>query len=235
METLNKAQVATIEAAGFKVGQDGKVREGGRLIKEAEIEQVLLGNIVASVDMSKLKKDRQKAAKKTVSLSAALDSISPAIGLLRVGKTARVPIPKDRDDGKDPVRAFVMGIVTKLNHITAVGGEWPGRKFDTMSDDTKSFVYISRLPDGEAHTRRVGGGGGRRKKVDGTPTTAASNLTAALAQSREHLNGAGEAQQVQEQTDAVLNGGVAESGADGPAATDQNPSEQQEDATIVRS
>lgn len=238
METLTQKEVQTIEAAGFSIDKAGKVREGGRLIAAAEVAQIIAGNIVGNVDFAALRKSKaRKAAAGGKTLAQKLDDISPAIGLLRVGKIARLSIPKTAADGKDPLRAFVMGIVTKLNHITAEGGDWAGRKFDTMSDDSKEFLYVSRLPDVTPHVRRTGGG---RKPGTVTSDNSKDRLASALASSREHLNGKDEGQQANDQVDAVINGGVAESGTDGPAIIDpvgdnQPPVEQQEDATLIRS
>jgi len=165
---FTKEQRTTLEAGGFKIGNDGKVRDDkGHLVSQAQIDHVIAGDIVLGFDIEALRKKRQRmAAKGGKDLLTALNEIAPSIALLKVGQTAKVKMPKTSPNGKDPTRQFVMSIVTKLNNLTAAGREWAGRKFDAMSDETKEFFYVTRLADGEPVERKIGAGRPKKEKVD---------------------------------------------------------------------
>lgn len=169
-----------IEANGFRVSNNGSVlTQNGQRVKNAVAEQIAAGVIIGNFDIDELKRRKNaKAANKgvTVNMVDELEKISPAIGLLEVGQTAQLAIPAlPSGSEKDPVRSFVMQIVTKLNQLTSAGREWAGRQFDTLSSDDGSVVYVSRRLDGEAKVRNPGGGGKSRKPKVATPATAETN------------------------------------------------------------
>jgi hypothetical protein len=173
-----------IEAAGFKLDAQGKIRTtAGHPVKKEVAEQIAAGAIISNFNLDDLRKKKQRAQANggSADLVAALGAISPAIALLNVGQTAKIPIPSSNKDGKDPKRAFVMGIVTKLNNLTALGREWAGRQFDSLSDPEGEYFYVTRLTDGEAKERKRGNG---KKSSDSK-----ASLTEALAKSKEHLGG----------------------------------------------
>lgn len=177
-----EAQRKSIEAAGFRINAAGKIMNAeGKLVPQAVAEQVMGGSIIAGFDIEKLRKSRaRQAANGNTDLVEALRKITPAIELLQIGQTAKIPMPKESANGKDPTRQFVMSIVTKLNNLTSLGREWAGRKFDALSDENKEFFYVTRLEDGEAKERKASTG--RKAKV------ASSNLEAAMASAAEKLD-----------------------------------------------
>lgn len=177
-------KTAMIEQAGFKLDAAGKVRTAeGKPIKAEVAEQVLEGNILANFDINALKKEK---ARKSVSgdLEEALNKISPAIALLSVGQTARVPFPDQSNK-----RSFVMSITAKLSNLCAAGRKWAGRDFDTVSGDD-GILYVARLPDlDEPKVRKTGGG---RKKGSGKAASgksASESLKDAIASAKVHLSG----------------------------------------------
>lgn len=180
---MTEEQRKQIEANGFRIRNDGKIMNAeGKLIAQTVAEQVAAGGIIANFDINSLRKARaRQAANGNVNLVEALKGIAPQIELLAVGQTARIPMPKSSPNGKDPTRQFVMSIVTKLNNLTAKGREWAGRRFDSMSDETKEFFYVTRLEDGEPKERKQGTG--RKGKA------ATNALQTALANAAEQLDG----------------------------------------------
>lgn len=218
MNAFTAAQIKTIEDAGFKVGNDNKIREGGRLIAAAMYDGILAGDVFASFDMAALKKEKQqKAAKKAeVDLVAELEKISPLIGNMKQGMTIRVKIPEKGTDGKDPKRSFVMSIVTKLNHVTSKGRDWAGRVFEAQANPEGTYVYINRYADTDTpHERKKPTG-----KKAGRETLAES-----LERARKHLDGTGSEEQ------------TAEAAAEGEAVVigESNTGEiVKEDATVVK-
>ena len=174
-----------IEQAGFTVDQAGKVRVGGKLVKAEVAEAAARGGIIANFDPNELRRKKvNKAAQGGKSLVEALNAISPDIALLNVGMTAKVAIPKTAEGGKNPLRSFMMGVVTKLNNVTQAGREWAGRKFDTLSDEDGEFAYITRLPDGEPHVRKT-----PTSRSGAAAANSSNNLAEALAGARQHLSG----------------------------------------------
>lgn len=159
MNAYTVEQRKTIEENGFRFRSDNKIIDNdGHLVPQSQVDHILNGSIVSNFDMAQLRKAKaRKAATGSADLVASLREIAPSIEVLKVGQTAKIAMPKTSPNGKDPTRQFVMSIVTKLNNLTAAGREWAGRKFDSLSDDSKSFFYVTRLPDGEAKERKSGG------------------------------------------------------------------------------
>lgn len=215
MTDFNASQIKAIETAGFKLDTAGKVRNSeGKLVKGETVEHIIAGSIVANVNFDDLRKAKaRKAAGGGTDLLTSLRAISPAIEKIQVGQTARIPMPKEKVDGKDPKRSFVMGVVTKLNNLTQAGREWAGRKFDTMSDPDGDFLFVARLPDGEAVARKPGGG--RKSKVA---------LAAALEKTAEALG------EKPEETKEAL---VAEAGSEAKVEEEAQAPVEQEEAMVV--
>jgi hypothetical protein len=213
MEITNKA---AIEAAGFTVNDKNQVFENGKRVPAAMIPIIEAGRMLAagSFDINELRKSKQKkSAQGTTDLVAELDKIDPAIGMLRVGGVAKIPMPAKGPDGKDPKRSFVMSIVTKLNNVTLKDKPWSGRVLEAVSDDAGEFVYVARLPDTDA------------PKVRKTPTARKpkDDLSAALERSRAHLDPNAAATQVLDGEPVVI--------AEGEA---QQPTPQQEEAIVIQ-
>lgn len=224
-----EAQQKVITDAGYKLGADGKIRDGGKMVSAAMAEQIVAGNMFANFNMEDLKKKKaRKAATGTVDLVAELDKIAPAIGLLKVGGTARIPVPKGDvfRKGKggvekklDPLRSFVQSIVTKVNSVTQKDHPWSGRVFDIVSDDSKEFLWIARKEDtDEPHTRKTSPGRNGSK---------VPSREEALAASRAHF---GEGKPSTEEKDATE--AVAEKGEAIQVGGDHEP-EQIEEAQVV--
>jgi hypothetical protein len=226
-----------IIGGGFKIDSAGKLRLNGKMVDKATAEAVQSGSIITGFSMEDLKRSKQKkAASAGKSILEQLNEISPSIGLLKVGMTAKVPMPKGdiirkgkggTEKKLDPKRSFVMSIVTKLNSITAKTGEWEGRKFDSASDDAGEFMYITRMEDAaEAHVRKTTAG----RKKGTTNGSKDSSLSAALEASRKHLDGdKGETVKPDDKdvkdAEVIMQGGEAETGTDAPKI---------EDATVIK-
>lgn len=182
---MTELNADAIVAAGFKVDAAGHVRNAqGQRVKSAVAELVSGGAIIANFDPAMLRKAKaRKAVTGGKSLVEMLNEISPAIGLLNPGQTAKLTMPEKVEGQKDPKRSFVMSIVTKLNNLTQADREWAGRVFDCLSDEDGTYFYVTRLADTDTpHKRKPGGG---RGKADASK----SNLTAALDKAKSHLGG----------------------------------------------
>ncbi len=231
-----------IIGGGFKLDSAGKLRLNGKMVDKATAAAVESGEIMVGFDMKKLKASK---AKKSVaggkSIVEQINDISPAIGLLKVGMTAKLAMPKSVPDRKgkggvmvklDPKRSFVMGVVTKLNSATSAAAEWAGRVFDSASDDAGEYCYVTRMPDTETpHVRKATG------VKPGTSSKSSQSLEAALAASKAHLDGKGtegEGQQQQEgepvdpgkAADTILDGGEVQ--------TNGGETEVSEEAQVVK-
>ena len=124
--------------------------------------------IIKGFDMNALRKSRQKAAAKQDNV-AAIREISPEIEQLKVGETAVI-----EGITADNARKMVMSVTAKLRHLTAKGGEWAGKAFDTASDPDSGKLYVQRksnVPEAEQKEIRVGRGrpkgSGNKPKADG--------------------------------------------------------------------
>jgi hypothetical protein len=132
--------------------------------------------ILRNFDLDSIRKERaRRAAAGGVNLVDAINQISPDIGKLKVGETAKLPIPNGM-----ALRKFVMSITAKLNNLTVKGADWEGHTYRTVSDG-ESHVYVQRGPDAKAADIRVPnrrGGGGRGRKASGTaPASGAAPST----------------------------------------------------------
>lgn len=130
--------------------------------------------ILKNFDLDSVRKERaRKAASGGVNLVDAINQISPEIGNLKAGETAKLPIPSGQS-----LRKFVMSITAKLNNLTPKGGDWEGRTFRVVSDG-EANVYVQRGEDAKGNAIRVPNrrGGGRR------PAAAASGAAVSTAKS----------------------------------------------------
>lgn len=137
------------------------------------------GTILQNFDLDSIRKARARAAASGgVNLVDGINQISPEIGKLKVGETAKLPI----EGGKANLRKFVMSITAKLNNLTPKGGDWEGRQFKVVSDG-EAFVYVQRGTDlkGNAIPVRARRGGARKASAEKAATAVASGETAEVS------------------------------------------------------
>lgn len=115
-------------------------------------------------DFESIRKARaRRAASGGVDLATALDSISPEIGKLKAGQTAKLPVGGEATD-KNRFRKAVMAITAKVNNITVKGAPWEGRVYRVISDGVDS-VYVQRGDDLKASAIRERKARGPRSKA----------------------------------------------------------------------
>jgi hypothetical protein len=183
---MTKLDPKVLETAGFKLDKNENIiTMQGRKVSAELAEGIASGAVLGNFSMDDLMKKKTRASNNgTSDLVGALRKISPYIEKLAVGQTAKIKMPEPGQDGKDPKRAFVMSVVTKLNNLTAKGREWAGQKFQAASDPEGQFLYVARLEDGEPVERKTGGGRSKKASQD--------KLAAATAAVETKLEGAKE-------------------------------------------
>lgn len=125
-------------------------------------------------DINALKKSRA-ANKAKIDLVAGIREISPEIEKLLVGETCVIEGVEAAN-----IRKVVMQVTAKLSHLTAKGGDWAGKAFQTASNADEGKVYVQRGPNVKPENlveRKKGGGGGRKKKTETVAPAAAAEAS----------------------------------------------------------
>lgn len=144
-------------------------------------------------DIDAFRKGRSKSSAKK-DLVAELMQIAPEIKDMKVGETCVIENVK-----KEDMRSRVMQITAKLSHLTARGGDWAGKVYETASNADEGVIYVQRMsgtsPD-KAPVRRKGGG--RPSAEEKAAREAAEKAEAEAAENAE--NETNESEETEETT-----------------------------------